>query len=357
MQAMNNPKTQLVLDGTKLMYHLDHVNRWNQGKDIFPIYVEISPVGYCNQSCLFCAYEYLSKKPMMLEYSRMRRLLREFIKLGVKSVFYSGEGEPLLHPDIVSLIRYSRSLGLDCALNTNGVLFRKEVSWQILKDLSWVRFSINAGNSKSYRKIHRAKDNDFEQLLVNLEDAVRLKRQQKLEVSLGVQLVYIKQPYSEIEKLAVTLRKIGLDYFTVKQFNKHPLSSFNVSITQKDIERIKGIEGLGNKDFYVTARESFEQPLVLRRYEKCYGFDFFAEIKCNGGVYPCGPLLGISRYCYGNIYKNTFKDIWLGPLRRKVVKDIHGKLDVQKCMPNCRLHHINDFLWRLKQVPQHVNFI
>lgn len=350
-------KEKLILDGTKLIYHLARLNAWNKDEKIFPIFIEISPIGFCNQSCTFCAYDYLKKTAERLDPKRIFRLLDEFALLGVKSVFYSGEGEPLLYPEMVKVIRRTHALGLDCALNTNGILMLKDVSKKILKDLSWVRFSINAGNRKSYKRIHRAGEQDFDRLMQNLEDAVEIKRKYALEVSLGVQLVYIKQPVREIWQFARFLKNKGLDYFAIKQFNKHPFSRFDIRITSQDIEALKKIEALSDDRFYVTVRESFDAEKQLRKYKKCFGFDFFAEIKCDGGVYPCGPLLGIKKYCYGNINKDTFRDIWLGEKRARVLQGIYRDVDVARCMPNCRLHHINDFLWQLKNVPEHVNFI
>jgi MoaA/NifB/PqqE/SkfB family radical SAM enzyme len=350
-------KKELVLDGTKLIHHLDRLNSWMSGKGAAPILIEISPVGSCNQGCIFCAYEYLKKNTDRLDTQRMKKVFSEFCRMGVKAVFFSGEGEPLLHPDLAYMVRYAHSVGLDCALNTNGILLTKHVSYDLLRHLSWVRFSINAGSSASYARIHRARKDDFQRLVKNLKDAVEIKRKQRLETSLGIQLVYIGQPVREILGLAQLLKKIGLDYFAIKQFNKHPLSKFDVRISKKDIERLREAESLADKDFYVTVRESFDPQRQKRNYKKCFGMDFFAEIKCDGGVYPCGPLLGIKEYCYGNIYKSDFSKIWHSRKRKSVVNRIYRRLDICACMPNCRLHSVNDFLWKLKEVPAHVNFI
>lgn len=346
-----------MLDGTKLLYHLDRVIPWLRGEKIFPVFVELSPVGACNQRCVFCAYEYLKRRPCLFDTKRTLGLLDELAGAGVKSVFFSGEGEPLLHKDICRMIRHARGKGMDVALNTNGVLLTSGVAGDILDCLSWMRLSINAGTEASYRRIHGARAGDFGLLMRNLEQAVRIKKRNKSDVSIGVQLVYIRQPFEEIIGLARRLKSIGLDYFAVKQFNKHPLSRFNVDIGVDDIERLKEIEKIGDDSFRVAVRESFDADRQKRHYRNCFGFDFFAEVKCDGGVYPCGPLLGLKEYCYGNISRRSFKDVWLSGKRGSVVKKIFRSVNVDACMPNCRLHNINEFLWKLKDVPEHVNFI
>lgn len=350
-------KNRLELDGNKLLHHLPELNKWKNGEIIYPILVEISPVGYCNQRCIFCAYEYLTREKTILERKRTLEFLNELAEVGTKSVFFSGEGEPLLHPNLIEFIQVSKKNGLDCALNTNGTLLTEKVSEQILKDLSWIRFSVNAGSRKSYQRIHNAKEDTFDNLLKNFKDAVILKRKNNLDVVLGVQLVYIGQGFHEIKDFAKKLKDIGMDYFTIKMFNKHPSIDFQPDgeiLTYQDLVKI---EELSSDGFYVTARKHFVQNIREREYRHCYGLDFFAELQSNGDFCPCGPLLGMKEYNYGNIYQQSFKDIWQGELRREVLERIKNKIDVNGCMDNCRLNSVNNLLWKIKNKPMHVNFI
>ena len=55
------------IDSHKLMYHPERVtqwlqasNQWERIKEIYPIYMEISPMGACNHRCTFCSVDYLS---------------------------------------------------------------------------------------------------------------------------------------------------------------------------------------------------------------------------------------------------------------------------------------------------------
>ena len=47
-------KDRIELSGTKIMYHLDRVNAWNNNEDIAPLYLEIGPSRNCNQRCVHC---------------------------------------------------------------------------------------------------------------------------------------------------------------------------------------------------------------------------------------------------------------------------------------------------------------
>jgi len=349
--------SKLELDGNKLLHHIPAINRWKQGELVYPIMVEISPVGYCNQKCIFCAYDYLKSQKTVLERERLLEVLDEFAYLGVKSVFFSGEGEPLLHPDLAEFINHTKKKGLECALNTNGIALTKNVGDNILKDLSWIRFSINAGTNESYQRIHRAGKGSFGCILQNLENAVHTKLKNNLGVTLGVQLVYIGQPLEEIQKLVQALKTIGIDYITVKMFNKHPLISFRPEGKMLSYEELRKIEALSEDDFYVLVRQHFSPTENGRTYKRCYGLEFFAELQSDGHFCPCGPLLGISEYNYGNIYKNSFEEIWTGKLRQEILGRMECTINTAECMENCRLNSINNLLWSIKHEPFHVNFI
>ena len=51
------------IDSHKLIYHVDRVHAWQQGENVYPIYMEISPAGTCNHRCTFCALDYMECLP------------------------------------------------------------------------------------------------------------------------------------------------------------------------------------------------------------------------------------------------------------------------------------------------------
>ena len=83
----------------------------------------------------------------------MKRALYEMAECGVKSVMFAGDGEPLMHRNICEFVSYAKHQGLDVAIATNGVLFDREKLEKILPSLSWVRFSVDAGTSRTHKKI------------------------------------------------------------------------------------------------------------------------------------------------------------------------------------------------------------
>ena len=84
-----------------------------------PLLVHLVPIRRCNIDCGYCnEYDKVSK-PVPLE--AMLARIDKLAELGTSVVAFSG-GEPMLHPDLDTLIRRIRSHGMIAGLITNGYL-------------------------------------------------------------------------------------------------------------------------------------------------------------------------------------------------------------------------------------------
>ena len=94
-----------------------------------------------------------------------------------------------------------------------------------------------------------------------------------------------------------------------------------------------------------------------RGYDNCYGCAFLPQINGRGDFYNCGHFYGKEEFMYGNIVEQSFKDIINGDKYQRILTKVETEVDVHQCGRNCRQNEINEFLWKFKHPPEHVNFI
>ncbi len=350
------------IDSHKLIYHVSKVNNWLEGKNIFPIYLEISTSGSCNHRCTYCALDFMGYQPRFLATDILKKRLSEMGSLGIKSIMYAGEGEPLLHKDIAIIINHTKKVDIDVAVTTNGVLLNKDLVESTLGNISWVKISINGATKETYKKIHRSNPDDFDKVIKNVSYAVKFRRRKGYKCALGMQLLLLPENSKEVKALAEIARDIGLDYLVVKPYSQHPLSRTN---KYRDIKYSKYLEladqvkALNTDTFNVIFRantmKKWDQG--VRNYKHCYALPFWSYIDAGGNVWGCSVYLGKKEFLCGNIYQSKFKEIWESPKRIKMAKQAERNLYTKDCRVNCRMDEVNRYLWELKHPPEHVNFI
>lgn len=362
-----------AIDSHKLIYHPQRVARfldagddWEKAKSVYPLYVEISPVGACNHRCTFCAVDYIGYKPLRLELGLAERALAEMGRQGVKSVMFAGEGEPMLHTEVDRMVVAAVCAGIDTGMTTNASVLSDAFVERALPVMSWIKASINAGTAQTYARIHRTKEQDFDNVLANLRRLVEARRQGGHACVLGAQILLLPENAHEVEMLARICRDdIGLDYLVVKPYSQHAFSLNRVyaGVDYRGYAELPlRLAALNSERFEVVYRENtmkkHDQGDKLR-YQRCHATPFFwAYVMASGAVYGCSAYLLDARFDYGNLQEASFKEIWEGERRRESFRYVRKELDIHECRLNCRMDEANRYLDKLlmQNVP-HINFI
>ena len=351
-------KSHPEVDNHKLIYHPERVSEWIQKGDCYPIYVEIGPTNSCNHKCIFCALDWLKKGVSNIDSEVLVRSLEEMAEVGVKSVMFAGEGEPLLHKEIGLFTKTAKQYGLDVSMTTNGVLFTQSKIEGCIPNLSWIRFSIDSGSAENYSLVHGTNSQDFERLIYNINESVKFRDKNKLDTIIGAQFLAISQNSDEAIKLVGILKKIGVDNLQIKPYSHHPSSAHDFTVTAEYYDQLeKKLEKFNSRDFKVLFRKkTIERLNSEASYSQCYGLPFFALIDSRGDIFPCNLFYGKKEASYGNLYDKSFLDIWQGEKRKKILEKMNEK-GVSDCRKGCRLDTINRYLDRLKNPSLHDNFI
>jgi hypothetical protein len=147
--------TSFTSTGAKLFHHQEAMQALRDGKGM-PISCWVAPTDVCNAKCSFCSVG--ERVGDVLRFSQIEEFLGQLVPLGLKSVTFSGGGNPLIYKcketgkGINDLIELAHDhFGLEVAMITNGmplVTYQGgRRSWRNLKPenldkLTWCRVSM-----------------------------------------------------------------------------------------------------------------------------------------------------------------------------------------------------------------------
>lgn len=363
----------LQLEGNKLVYHLDRLHDWYAGKEIFPLYLEIGPSRTCNQRCVHCYVGHLGFDGVSLEEELSLKLIDDSAKVGVKGIQLAGCGEPLFNKTLPKAVQKAHDYKIAVALTTNGVLFNQRLVEQTLHAFTWVRYSVLGYNRETYGQLHRVNPKQFDVLLKNMSDAIEYRKKHKLGANLGVAMYVFHENALGVLEFAKLMKEIGMDYVQVKSagssfpdndyFGKEMYNREGLATVHAD--HFKEAERLSNENFAVKVRwDQFEFSdkssagiEALDLLEGCLSLDFQCVIDSDGKVYTCNGHWGKEEYCYGDLHKNSFIEIWQSERKKSITRDLARKVNYDECYYPCRHYSSNKFLWDLTHPPLHVNLI
>jgi len=290
-------------------------------------------------------------KPVTLRTEELMNTIKDMAKAGVKAIMFGGEGEPLLHKDIVSIVEYTYDVGIDIGITTNGTTLNPLLAERLLPYVKWIKISMNAGNPVTYMKIHRTGREDFYKTLVNVTAASVMKIVHRNNCAIGVQAVVLEDNVNELLTIAEIARSTGADYLVLKPYAPLNLSNNKCEIIQIPKEIKNTLKTLETSVFKIIIRENAFKTLEeeVRSYYTCYAAPFWSYIDSEGNVWGCSAHMGDYKFLYGNIYTNSVADIWL--------ESSEFIVEVNNCRTGCRMHQCNEYLHNILFPSDHVNFI
>ena len=345
------------IDTHKLSYHPERIALWKKTGFCYPIHIEAGITNKCSHRCIQCSLDWINHKNDNIDSVIFIKMLNEAADIGVRSIYFAGEGEPTLHKDLYLFVKTAYDLGLKVAFSTNGSVLPNLIN--SLPYLSWLRFSVDAGTDKTFSKIHGVKPEEFNNVISNIKCCAAIAKQEGYKVQIGVQTLLMSENINEIELLAHIAKDIGVHNFQVKPAHCHPKSSYqkiSYQYLQNNIQQ--ELEQLEDEHFKVIVRiKSLERLSQERTYAECHAFNFYCLIDACGNVTPCNIFYGNEEYIFGNIYKNSLKEIWESDRKKLIIEKI-TKLNHTLCKEyRCRQDVMNRYLERVKNPEINDDFI
>ena len=361
-----------LMDGNKLLWHLDRVNAWQRGEKIPPIHVDVGLNKGCNIKCRFCfgilQGDY-DKTHIKFPREPLMQYMRDAGKIGIRSMAIVGEGEPLLNPAVYDAIVEGKKAGVDMALATNGLLFHRDGDGEkALEHLTWIRFNLNGATPKKYAWIHGTKESNFEKVLKVIDFCRNIKERRNLNLTIGLQMVLMPEYIDQVRPVAKLGKKLGVDYFVIKQCSDTTDSDIGIYNRLHHYRKFKDIleeaESISCKStgYDVIVKWHYIMDEGKRDYKQCLGTPFLTYSSSDGMMFPCGMF-----FCIGKGRSDLDEYMLCDMKKQSLVEayesdrwtEIHNKMkkwNLKQCYSNCKTHSINEFVWRVKNPPDHVNF-
>ncbi len=329
-----------------------------------PSTVQFDVTNRCNNNCICCwnnspllgelPERAKKKRADELPLALIKRILKELREMGTKNLFFAGGGEPFMHPDIMVILSFAKKCGMKIFINTNFTLIDEKMAREIVDiKIDMIHVSLLAGSAKVYAAVH---PNRPEETFYKIKEALKCLisyRQKKNQVSpipfphIDLYYVIFNKNYQDIDnmiEMAMELKANTLEFMPIdiipgktdvlllNEMQKKEVLSQVLSGKQKldDFNRRHGgavtfieqyqpfVERMSAES---ALRGEYEVNTITRR--PCYVGWAFARILADGNVNPC---LKAHRISIGNVYKQSFKEIWNGK-KEQLFRNKSFKLD------------------------------
>ncbi|MEV0522804.1 cytosylglucuronate decarboxylase [Streptomyces sp. NPDC050439] len=256
-------------------------------------YLFIRILEACNADCFMCEFA-LSRDTFRFSPEDFAELLPKARAAGVAYVRFTG-GEPLMHRDVVELVRAGTDAGMKMSMITNGMMLPKKAARLAEAGLAQVIVSLDGGSAATH-DVYRRSPGMFDNGLQGLRDAAALGVLPRVNTVVG------PHNYTEMPQLQKVLTEAG-----VKQWELSALK-LERSITYPDPDHVRAVcdpiydadpathlVPLG-KRFYGDTREEqdryFAESLTPRASEPlCHVVDDVIYIDGKyGRMYACSCL-------------------------------------------------------------------
>jgi MoaA/NifB/PqqE/SkfB family radical SAM enzyme len=327
----------------KILHYPDKLNLFvNAGKTL--IVTELDPTNRCNNKCPLCTG--VNGIQAELTFDEINEIVRSLKALGNQGVIISGGGEPLIHPDIIALIKLICENEMKVGLNSNGLALTPEIAETIAQNCEYFRISLDAGTASTYKLTHGMEEPDFIQVIENIKIMAQVKKKSKSTLSFVVGFLTNQQTIHDMEGFILLCKECGVD---AAQFRPFTGDSTDIS---NEYERLK--EKYETENFKILcSKQKYETFGTERAYKKCHGMFFSTVITANARMYACLHHRQNEDFLICDMRKGeSIIDMW--NYRKWIV---YHDMNMENCPPYCRNDSFNAVLENLLSEYPHREFL
>lgn len=342
----------------KVFWHLEELATLKQtGKSKAPINVEIDLTNRCNLGCGWCHFAYTHTKGPLANSAKpdgfidvgdqfdkvlLFDVLDQLKEIGVKSVTWTGGGEPTLYPSFLTVINQTNLLGFEQGMYTNGTRITEEVALELKELFTFVYVSLDECTAEDYKTSKGV--NQFHKAIEGINNLVAAEG----NATVGIGFLLHEKNYSKYPQMIELAKSLGVDYCQFRPIINYDQNNPSVLIESPDwITKLPTVNW-PNVIFDRTRFLQYQQ-WSNHGYNTCYWSAMQTVITPNGKVWTCVNKRGYPEALLGDLTIETFAQVW----------EKHGsscKVD-SKCRVMCRGHIANQTINKVMEQPNHANFI
>lgn len=180
--------------------------------------VEVS--SRCNLACTVCPRQFTggSRPEGDMDLAQFQTLVDEVGDRAILLCLWYF-GEPLLNPDLASMIAYAKDAGLLVMVTTNGLALHGETAKQLLSSQpDYLVISFDGTSKEAYKAIRGA--DCYDHVEANILAFIRLKRERRAELPLvDLHCLITQDNEAEFAEAANRLRSLGTDLVSFKSLD------------------------------------------------------------------------------------------------------------------------------------------
>lgn len=344
----------------KIFHHQDRIQMMRNGEHPVLLHVQLIPTNLCNHDCSFCAYRmhgYSSSETFeekdQIPFCKVQEIIEDCSRLDVKAIEITGGGEPTIYSRFVEMCDLIRQKGIDYAVVTNGSNLNDR-KLDALSRAKWVRFSIDAGNEKTYSSVREISQTQFFRTRYNLRSLVDIRNKEGSDLIIGVGFVVTKENWKEVLQATQNAKEDGADNIRISAVFQPDNAKYFESFYKEVRDLCYEAQKLQTSNFIVFnmfGERISDLEQQFPDYSFCGYQHFVTYIGGDQKVYRCCNTAFNPRGFLGSLEEQSFYDLWMN------VYDKLKDFDARRC-PRCMFNTKNRRIaYALESEPAHVNFL
>lgn len=344
--------------------YIDRLAEWSRGETPAPVTIEWDLSNRCVLGCQDCHFAYTHTRgpwagrdrplPMardaggdIADTALVKQVLVDAWLAGVKSIVWTGGGEPTTHPDWPDIVAEAADIGYAQGMYTLGGLLTETTGEHLAARADWVVVSLDAISPDAYAREKGVSPTRYFAALNGIRALVDYK------AAVGVSFLLHADNWQQAPEMVNLGHSLGATYTTLRPAIR--FSAANPAALTDDrawiTDALPSLTRLSAEPDVECSPTRFAEYRDWQGhgYDVCYGIRLNTTITPDGRMWVCPNRREYAGSCLGDLRQESFSAIWARHPRQWT--------DFTECRAMCRLHAVNQTLDTVYRDRPHAAFI